>query len=492
MSTDNDFDRLADAWIAEGPFDLADPVLQRALDDVHRTRQRRPLGRPWRITAMPNRMPMALALVAIVAIAGVAIAGLSRQAPGVGTTEPGVSPVPAPSLAAPSAAAPASSSSDVPMGFDGTGTIAFTRVDAGGDGSSRTWLVDPAGTNEKPFRVLAGFSGNTDLPGTGCCIVFAPDGRMMAVGFDETGRGAGRGFLKGTAITALDETGAGVLAGYASVLEQVPICGACEFPDGLNYVPVAWSAQGDLLALQAWNDADHTKDGIYTEDESTPGGSSFTWTGPITSGRKDMALQFSPDGGRLLFVRPVDGGSDNAGGLYVVDVASGKETPLTAPGVTVFVSDYYGPGATWSPDGTQVAYAATDASGSTGSMRAWVVPATGGDAVPVSPEAAFITSAHWSPDGRLIAYDAPGLGSGHDLFVVAPDGTGARNLTAAFGPGVCCARWSPDSKALLTAGTLGPTESSLLYIVPADGGEIRRVTAVEGMYEDYSWGAASR
>ena len=259
---------------------------------------------------------------------------------------------------------------------------------------------------------------------------------MMAVGFDETGRGAGRGFLKGTAITALDETGAGVLAGYASVLEQVPICGACDFLDGLNYVPVAWSAQGDLLALQAWNDADHTKDGIYTEDaRARPGGSSFAWTGPITSGRKDMALQFSPDGGRLLFVRPVDGGSDNAGGLYVVDVASGKETPLTAPGVTVFVSDYYGPGATWSPDGTQVAYAATDASGSTGSMRAWVVPATGGDAVPVSPEAAFITSAHWSPDGRLIAYDAPGLGSGHDLFVVAPDGQGRGTSPRPSGPG---------------------------------------------------------
>ena len=390
----------------------------------------------------------------------------------------------APSSATPSASALASTSSDVPMGFDGTGTIAFTRLDAGGDGLDRTWLVDPAGTNETPFTVAAGFSRATDLPGSSCCSVFAPDGRTLAIGFDDKRPSSGTGTLAGTALVALN----------GIVVEQLPICGACVFLDGMNYVPVAWSAQGHHLALQAWNDADPSKTGIYLVDAGTPRGSSVGWTGPITSGPRDMALALSPDGGRLLFVRPVDGGPDDAGTLYVVDTMAGhgKETPLTAPGVLVYASRYFGPGASWSPDGTQVAYAATDTHGDNGAMRAWVVPAMGGEAVAISGQSPFITSAHWSPDGRLIAYDAPGAGSGHDLFVVAPDGSGVRNLTADFEPGVCCARWSPDSTALLTAGTLGPNEQSLLYIVPVDGGETRRVTSVEGFYEDFSWGPASR
>ena len=38
MTHSHDFDRLADAWMAEGPMDLADNVLFGALDEIHRTR----------------------------------------------------------------------------------------------------------------------------------------------------------------------------------------------------------------------------------------------------------------------------------------------------------------------------------------------------------------------------------------------------------------------------------------------------------------------
>ena len=66
-----------------------------------------------------------------------------------------------------------------------------------------------------------------------------------------------------------------------------------------------------------------------------------------------MALAFSPDGGRLLFIRPVNGGPDEAGALYVLDptVGHGTETLLTPPGVLVYADRYLGAGASWSPDG---------------------------------------------------------------------------------------------------------------------------------------------
>ena len=86
----------------------------------------------------------------------------------------------------------------------------------------------------------------------------------------------------------------------------------------------------------------------------------------------------------------------------------------------------------------------------------------------------------------------PGASGLHDLFVVDPDSETTRNLTADFDPGVCCARWSPDSQALLVAGTTGDESRSVLLAVPVDGSGIRQVTTTEGFYTDYSWGPASR
>ena len=105
-----------------------------------------------------------------------------------------------------------------------------------------------------------------------------------------------------------------------------------------------------------------------------------------------------------------------------------------------------------------------------------------------SPPAAFTTSAHWSPDGTWIAYDAPGINGLHDLFIVDPDSETTRNLTEDFVPGVCCARWSPDSQALLVAGTEGDDDKNVLLAVPVDGSGIRQVTTTQAFYTDYSWG----
>jgi hypothetical protein len=56
MSTNRNFDRIAEAWLAEGPSELADRVLDAALDEVHLTSQRRRMAVPWRTPQMP--MPL--------------------------------------------------------------------------------------------------------------------------------------------------------------------------------------------------------------------------------------------------------------------------------------------------------------------------------------------------------------------------------------------------------------------------------------------------
>jgi hypothetical protein len=91
MSTNRDFDRIAGAWLAEGPSELADRVLDAALDEVHVTHQRRRPTVPWRTPAMP--MPLRLAAgIAIIAVLG--YAGLRFLSPSGG---PGSIPSPTPS-----------------------------------------------------------------------------------------------------------------------------------------------------------------------------------------------------------------------------------------------------------------------------------------------------------------------------------------------------------------------------------------------------------
>lgn len=98
MSTNRDFDRIAAAWVAEGPAELADRVLDAALDEVHLTHQRHRLSVPWRTPTLttPQRLAAAIAIVAIVGATGL---NLFRGGD-VGGSMPASTPSPTPSPSA--------------------------------------------------------------------------------------------------------------------------------------------------------------------------------------------------------------------------------------------------------------------------------------------------------------------------------------------------------------------------------------------------------
>ena len=112
MSTNRDFNRIAAAWMAKGPNELADRVLEAVLDEVHLTKQRRRLAVPWRTP--PMSMPLRLAAsVAIIAVLGVGAIRLFGSAPNVGaapspTPAPSPSPSPIPTASAVPSATPTS------------------------------------------------------------------------------------------------------------------------------------------------------------------------------------------------------------------------------------------------------------------------------------------------------------------------------------------------------------------------------------------------
>jgi hypothetical protein len=114
MSTNREFEPIARAFMAAGPTQLADRVLESSLADVHHTRQRRGLRRaPWRTPVMNIYAKLAAAAVVVIAVGALGVWFLS---PG-STSEPGGAPDPSASPSEPSApsALPPASPSPTPL-----------------------------------------------------------------------------------------------------------------------------------------------------------------------------------------------------------------------------------------------------------------------------------------------------------------------------------------------------------------------------------------
>jgi Tol biopolymer transport system component len=507
MTARDDLDAVLDAFFAEGPGQIADDVIETSLRLIDTTDQRRAGFGPRRTRSMSTLSRFALAAAAVVAVSVVGAVLL----PGLGRN-PGASPLPsdAPSGALSGTASqpapsigitPASSRPEAshqtgllaPFGYPAGGTIVFARTSPGGGSDTSTWRIRPDGSGETALRVGTGWGGTTSLPGTGCCAVLSPDGTQVAVGYDEVNTDRSPGVSTAGRILNLDGSHADdPVQTQTNLGLLIPeVCGGCVSIMDIQYVPGAWSADGSLIATEVWSDGDPTKDGINV----APVGQRRDWDTQVTGPHRDVPVAFSPDGSELLFVRLT---VDRSGTLMMMSVDQSKGiktfgTPraVSPPGVRVVADGYFGPAASWSPDSGRITYAATDATGSTAAMSVTVVDADGGDATVIAGPGSFITSARWSPDGRWIAFDRATNGSIHDEFIVAPDGTALTNLTESLAAGVCCGRWSPDSTALLVAGTGSTNDQSNLLIIPVDGSPIAQVTNSPSFYTDFSWGATS-
>ena len=222
--------------------------------------------------------------------------------------------------------------------------------------------------------------------------------------------------------------------------------------------------------------------------------------------------QISPDGRTIVYQRMSgDVMSDRmVGSLWLVDVATGRQTPLASSGSS----------ARWSPDGSRIAYTARDGDSSQLFVR-WV--ATGATArvtsFPGDPQALA-----WAPDGRSIAYiatvagEAAHLGTaparpegahwaepltvidrvtyrhdgggyvkpGYDhLFVVAADGGAPRQLTFEHFDDEGPLSWTADGQRVVFSAIRGPeperqVTNSDVYAVDVASAALRQLTTRDG------------
>lgn len=344
------------------------------------------------------------------------------------------------------------------------GMIVFTRQDPESD-VDYVYVIDARGSGARePLRI-----------GTGDFLSVSPDGtRILFAFFDTTG-------------TASQWVKPGVVNLDGSDWTVLPIADA-----GMSgLVPSGWSPDGTRFVAQGIHESDPMAEGIYTA-RSSDGGDLAQVTVTPTGGVDRPVGGYSPDGSKILFIRPVKAVArqDASQDLLVVNTDGTGVVRVNPPGTTTGWDE-----ASWSPDGSQVAFVGSRGSFLGAPRAVFVVDADGANPRRITTWG-DIDGAEWSPDGGWIAFSRAHPDD-RDLFLVRPDGTGLTQITTgADGLSSSGPVWSPDGTRVLfarsstgfTRTTTGGPFDSDLWIVSADGTGLEQVTHRPAEYYRYEWG----
>ena len=180
---------------------------------------------------------------------------------------------------------------------------------------------------------------------------------------------------------------------------------------------------------------------------------------------------WSPDGKRLAYV------STETGGLWVVDVASGKAAEVYAVDQA---NEHLIGGFTWAPDSRRLALADIVLAQSSALVIVDTEQAEGPRTV-LEDHLYLFGGLQWSPVGDWIAFgwSAGEGGEGPHIWRISADGSGQKQLTSNVRVLGGLPRWNAIGKWIALSGAaqfekLSPNHD--LWLVNADGFEFKRVT----------------
>jgi Tol biopolymer transport system component len=272
---------------------------------------------------------------------------------------------------------------------------------------------------------------------------------------------------------------------------------------------MSWSPNGKFLALSDKSTAGPSM-ALYIRSFET--GDKRQLTSPPNGDLGDVAPAFSPDGKTLAFIRSH---STLAGGIYSLSI-SGNGEAREEPRRLTRDHPWIG-GFDWTPDARTIVFSP----GQFGNTTLWTIPASGGtperliggenaSGISVSrasdrlvysrvsldyniwripgPNASdknraptrFIASTRpdlepqFSPNGKKIVFNSARSGT-YAIWVCDRDGLNPVELASFNGTIVGSPRWSPDSKWI--AFESPKAGNSDTYVISADGGPVRRLTA---------------
>jgi Tol biopolymer transport system component len=287
------------------------------------------------------------------------------------------------------------------------------------------------------------------------------------------------------------------VASLALLVVSLVACGAPQAPTGAaepTAGPIALPALDDARKVGATTRP--TEDGLWLIL------SDGTWLGRLTAMGGVDAMSWSPDGRRIVF--------DAADGIYVIGVdGSGLQKlvglsnwvghgPAWSPvDDRILISDgrlallrtdgsdpqllpgpVPGAHASWSPDGTRIAFAGT------APVQPWdifTVDADGTHLRDLTDNDFYEMAPSWSPDASLIAYGAAPGNDRHvgvlvttHIFVINPDGSGEHDVTRGDPATPGFPSWLPDGRLSFI------TQAGELWIGDAEGSNMQAIARVGG------------
>jgi len=161
---------------------------------------------------------------------------------------------------------------------------------------------------------------------------------------------------------------------------------------------------------------------------------------------------------------------DVNGGIFLLDLATGRVRPLTAD--LAWNLD-----GAWSPDGSRIAFQSTRE----GRDDIFTMDLSGGHMQRLTDGRGFNEYPSWSPDGQWILFNstrdgvAKGGGKGYyrDLYLMRPDGRDVHRLTNHSGT-FNFGAWSPDGRGLVFESDRAGTWD--IYTMGVDGSNLRQLT----------------
>lgn len=212
----------------------------------------------------------------------------------------------------------------------------------------------------------------------------------------------------------------------------------------------------------------------------------------LTTGPFDAMPSFSPDGRRIAFTRVVQSLVAPTASLFTMNGSGRHVEPLLADGIDL--------SAAWSPDGSTIAFSRLEStSRPLHEATIYLADADGSNLRSLGQHG---LSPAWSPDGRRLAFvsfddanepacPAASCPPSGELYVVGADGSGLRRLTRSKADDEHPS-WSPDGSRIAFASGFDVRSQGhppWLMVIPASGGDARRIGHVSGVL-DPSWSPA--